>query len=145
MFKSSSLVLTLLLIGVASGCKKKSQRSDFPNVSFEEYVYLNNPSSYDLGVPGGAIFHTGGYRGLIIYRRYLNGGIDDFAIYDRACPEHYAENCSQLELSNDGLFAICPCGNEKYLLFDGSPVDEATISLFPYSASLSNNVLYIRN
>lgn len=137
-------ILTALLLGVASGCKKNS-RVYFPNVRFEEYIYLNNPSSFPITSPGGHIFHSGGYRGLIIYRRTLNGTSDDFAIFDRACPEHFDEDCSVMDVSEDGLYAICPCNNERYFLLDGSPAKGASLPMHPYPGILNGDVLYISN
>lgn len=135
---------TLILLGVASACKDDRIR-DFPQVGFEEYIYLNNPSSAELRSPGGAIFHTGGFRGLIIVRRFMNGNQRDFAAYDRACPQHFREDCSRLEFDEDNLFVKCPCHGEKYLLFDGSPSDDANISLFEYSATFNSSVVVVRN
>lgn len=138
------LILTTIVFSVASSCEKNQER-DFPLVSFDEYIYLNNPSNIALQNPGGAIYHTGGYRGLIIYRRFINGGNDDFGAFDRACPEHYRENCSQLEIEDDGIFASCPCGGEKYLLFDGAPGDSATTSMVEYQSTFDGAVIRVRN
>ena len=89
--RTFTVVLTLIVLGVASSCKK-NETSYFPSVAFEQRVYLSNPSSFDLSVPGGWIYTDGGYKGLIIYRRYLNGGQDDFIALDRGCPTHYSES-----------------------------------------------------
>lgn len=139
-----SILLTALFLGVASACENSRNR-DFPNVAFQEYIYLNNPASLDLQSVGGTIFHGGGYSGLIIHRRYANNNSEDFAAYDRACPEHYAQNCGRLELSDDGIFAICPCEDEKYLIFDGAPGDGAELSLVPYRCTFDGSVIYVRN
>lgn len=138
------LVLTCSLLLVASGCKK-SRPNNFPSVAFETYVYLNNPSNNPLMQPGGWVFHDGGYRGLIIYRRQLSGAPEDFGAYDRGCPEHFSETCGYLEVSDDDLFAVCPCNGEKYLLLDGSPSENANIGLMAYPVSINGGVLYIRN
>lgn len=137
-------ILTLLFLVVASGCKKNNQVY-FPNIGFEEYVYLNNPSSFAITAPGGYIYHTGGYRGLIIYRNNLNGTSSDFSVFDRACPEHFDQGCSKLEVTDDGLYAKCSCGGEKYFILDGSPIEDATRPLHQYPAILNGDVLYISN
>jgi hypothetical protein len=141
--KNFYTLLTVFLLGVASGCENNSGRN-FPNVSFEEYVYLNNPTSLPLLNIGGAITHPGGYNGLLVYRRYL-GNANDFAAYDRGCPTHYREDCGQLTISDDQSFAECSCGGEKYLLFDGSPSELAETSLVEYPATQNAGVLVIRN
>lgn len=129
---------------VAQGCKKSSPR-DFPIVAFDEVLFLNNPTSQPLLTVGGAVLHTGGFRGLIVYRRFNNNDGRDFAAYDRACPTHYQEDCSRLEFSDDNLFVECPCHGEKYLLFDGSPADGAEISLMEYRTTSDGRVIRIRN
>ncbi len=142
--RTFTVVLTLIVLGVASSCKK-NETSYFPSVAFEQRVYLNNPSSFDLNVPGGWIYVDGGYKGLIIYRRYLNGGQDDFVALDRGCPSHYSESCATLKTTSDDLFAQCDCNNEKYLLFDGAPSDGATIGMRQYKVVRNGDVLYISN
>ena len=137
-------VLTGYLIMVASSCNK-SRPNDFPDVAFETYIYLNNPSNSALLQPGGWIFHDGGYKGLIVYRRQVTGGPEDFGVYDRACPVHYAEACGRLSISDDDLFAECSCGGETYLLYDGSPIESSDVGLYPYPGSVNAGVLYVRN
>lgn len=144
MLKCRTLIWTVFLLMVASSCAKNNQR-DFPIVSFDESLFLNNPSNIELQSPGGAVFYFGGYRGLIIFRRFANNDVRDFAAYDRACPEHYAEDCSVLELSDDRVYAECPCHGERYLLFDGSPLGEATISMVEYQCTFDGSIIRARN
>ena len=136
-------LLTMVIVMVVSGCEKNNQRN-FPNVGFEEYIYLNNPSNLPLQNIGGSITHPGGYKGLIVFRRYLQNA-NDFAAYDRGCPTHYKQECGQLELSDDGNFAVCPCGGEQYLLFDGSPSTDAKISLVEYATNYNGEIIVVRN
>lgn len=138
------LIWTSLFLIVASSCKK-SQQSDFPNVNVEEYIYLNNPSSFDLDSPGGWIYHGGGVKGLVVIRRFVNGGQDDFAVFDRACPEHFDEECSRLEVESDNTFLRCTCNGEKYLLFDGSPGDGASLGMKQYGTNFDGSVLRVFN
>lgn len=129
---------------VAPACKKSNPR-DFPLVAIDEIVYLSNGTSQPLQTIGGSIFHNGGFRGLIIYRRFNNMDGRDFAAYDRACPQHYEEDCSRLEKSDDNLFVECPCHGERYLLFDGSPDSSGSISLMEYRATSDGQTVRIRN
>lgn len=139
-----SLYLTIVFVSVASSCEKNNQR-DFPIISFDEVIFLNNPSNIELQSPGGAVFANGGFRGLIVFRRFANNDINDFAAFDRACPEHYDEDCSRLELSDDRVFAECPCHGEKYLLFDGSPGENATISMVEYRCTFDGTLIRVSN
>ena len=144
LFRGILVILTFTSLLVASGCSK-TQPDDFPNVAFETYVYLNNPSNSPLLQPGGWVFHDGGYKGLIIYRRQLTGAADDFGVYDRACPIHFTESCGLLDVSDDDLYAECSCGEDTYLLLDGSPVQNASRGLKMYPGTLNGAVLYVRN
>lgn len=137
-------LLTLLLVLVASACNK-DETSNFPNIQVDEVVFLNNPSNIDLAAPGGYVNIQGGYRGILVYRRFINGGTDDFAAYDLACPEHFEQSCSVLEVSDDDTFLECPCNGEKYLIFDGGPSTGATTSLIPYNTSVSGQFVRIFN
>jgi hypothetical protein len=136
--------LTLLATLVASGCKK-TQVNDFPNVPVQEYVYLNNPSNQALLNPGGWVYAPGGVAGLVVYRRYFNNDVNDFVAYDRACPSHFDESCSQLDISSDDVRAVCSCSQDSYILFDGSPAENASRALFTYRVSFDGQVLIIVN
>lgn len=140
----SFLLLTAIFTMVASGCKK-NKTYYFPNVAVDEYIYINNPSSYNLLSPGGWIYHAGGYKGLIIYRVKQTGGSDDFVAYDRGCPSHYANNCGTLEVTSDDLYAKCGCEDEKYLLLNGAPSDGANLPLQVYRTTFDGNVIHIYN
>lgn len=135
-------ILTLIFSMVAFSCEKNSN-SDFPVVQVDEYVYLNNPSSFPLTSPGGWVYNQGGYRGLIVTRRFINNDQGDFAVFDRACPEHFSEECSMLTVSSDNTFMECACNGEKYLLFDGSPSDGASLGLKQYGTNFDGNVLRV--
>lgn len=138
------LLWTGIILGVASGCEK-NQNNYFPDVAFEQRVYLSNPSSQDLQAPGGWIYFQGGYKGLIIYRRYINGSSDDFIALDRGCPTHFAEDCGVIEVNTDNTTASCPCDNAQYTLFDGSPGTGASLALRSYPVVRNGDVLYISN
>lgn len=137
-------ILTLIFVMVASSCKK-NRNSDFPVVNVDEYVYLNNPSNFALTSPGGWIYHQGGYRGLIVYRSFINNDQNDFVVFDRACPEHFQEDCSTLQVTSDNTFLQCSCNGEKYLILDGSPADGATLGMQQYGTNFSGNVLRVFN
>jgi hypothetical protein len=136
------LLWTLLFLMVASSCRK-NDNSNFPVVQVDEYIYLNNPENLNLGFPGGWVYHQGGYKGLFIVRRFINFDLNDFAAFDRGCPEHFDESCGTLEVADDDIFAICPCGGEKYLLFDGSPGDGASLSMHQYGHSFNGNTVHV--
>lgn len=121
--KIHSYILTTVLVVVASmGCKKQTQETLIPNVAVNEVVYLSNPSSFNLQVQGGWVYNTGGYRGLVVYRKYFAQQFDDFIAYERACPQHFADGCGQMTVVDD-IYLECPCTGHQFLLFDGQPLD----------------------
>ena len=103
-----------------TACKKQNNFYDIPNVPISEYIYLSNPTNFDLQIQGGWVYRQVGYKGLIIYRRYMNFDANDFIAYERACPVHYADDCGVLSVK-DGINIECECDNLQYSLFDGSP------------------------
>lgn len=137
-------ILTLVFLMVASGCKK-NQNSNFPVVNVDEYIYLNNPESFNLSAPGGWVYHQGGYKGLVVVRRFLNNDQNDFAVFDRGCPEHFDENCGTLEVSDDNTFLTCSCNGEKYLLFDGSPSEGASLGMKQYGHTYNSGNVHVFN
>lgn len=138
------LLWTTVFLLVASSCEK-SETSDFPNVNVEEYIYLNNPGSFNLTSPGGWIYHPGGVKGLVVVRRFVNGTQDDFAVFDRGCPEHFDQDCSRLEVDTDNTFLKCSCNDEKYLLFDGSPGTGANLGMRQYGTNFDGSVIRVFN
>ncbi|MCT4623153.1 MAG: hypothetical protein N4A46_05975 [Schleiferiaceae bacterium] len=121
----SILTLGLLLVAL-TGCKKQENFYDIPNVAISHYVYLSNPTNFNLQVQGGWVYDDAigaGYKGLIIYRRYMNFDANDFVAYERACPIHYASDCGQMKVKDD-FSIVCECDDKEYALFDGSPYQD---------------------
>ena len=122
MLKQTALILTLFMLMVASsGCRKQNNITNIPNIAVQEFVYLNTPQGFNLQVQGGWIYHQGGYKGLVVYRRYFNFQFDDFVTYERACPLHWQDECGILKVV-DNLYLECECDGHQYLLFDGAPI-----------------------
>lgn len=103
-----------------NGCKKQNEFYEIPNIAISDFIYLSNPTNFDLQVQGGWVYRQTGYKGLIIYRRYMNFDDNDFVAYERACPIHYSESCATMKVV-DGLTIVCECDGKEYSLFDGSP------------------------
>lgn len=112
--------LTLGLVAFLTSCSKNNNQYQIPNVGVEEIIYLNNPSNFDLNVPGGYVYINSGYRGIIVYRRYGSGSQNDFAAYERACPIHFNDDCGKTEV--DDIYIKCSCDDKEWVLFDGSPL-----------------------
>ncbi len=109
MFSISILAFSFL------SCKKDND-SNVPDVNVDVYLYLSQPSNVPLNAVGGWIYHDGGNRGLLIYRR----GLDDFAAYDRNCPYDPAQACATVFVQSDNFTVRDSCCNSNYSIFDGS-------------------------
>lgn len=116
--KRNILFLTFLTF---TSCTRETH--NVPPAIVDEIIYLNLPSSLPLQSPGGWIYHIGGYKGLLIYRRFGNGNSEDFVAFDRTCPNHIENTCGIIEVENDNIWVRCPCDDRQYLLFDGTPAN----------------------
>jgi nitrite reductase/ring-hydroxylating ferredoxin subunit len=139
-----TLILIPLLILLVFSCKR--EQHPVPTVHVDMYISLNIPSSQPLNSPGGAIYHEGGYKGLIIYRRTLTNSSEDFIAYDRACPNDWEKECGRISISKDMMYGICGCDSGQYLLYDGSAVGgNESVPLKFYRVRYLGNSLHVFN
>ncbi len=102
-------LLTLLLF---FSCKNGANKIPYVYVDFT--IDLNKPEYVDLSVPGGYLYLTGGFRGIVVYRV----DFDEFKAYERACP--YDPDCGRVNVIPDSLIAVDSCcGSEFSLKYDG--------------------------
>jgi nitrite reductase/ring-hydroxylating ferredoxin subunit len=117
-------------------CKNKDDV--IPYVYVDYYIYLSDPDFSALNAVGNYVYVTGGYRGMIIYRK----SIDEFAVYDRACTFQPSKECEKVEIDENQLVAVCSCCNSKFTLYDGYVMEgPASMPLKQYNASFDGNTL----
>jgi len=111
-------VLALLLLTLNIQCK--SEKDPIPYVYVDIRISLNTPDFYPLNAIGNSVFVTGGYKGIVIFRK----SIDEFLAFDRACT--FDPDCERLELddTHTKLVHTNCCNSEYSLLLDGHPVHE---------------------
>jgi Ferredoxin subunits of nitrite reductase and ring-hydroxylating dioxygenases len=84
-----------------------------------------------------------GYAGVLVYH-----GVDgNYYAFDMACP-HEASRNSIIQMSDDGIYAVCPTCKSKYDISHGigNPVEgPSRFTLRRYSVSRVGNKLYVRN
>jgi hypothetical protein len=133
-------VLTgLLLFGLGS-CKKESQ--GVPLVAVDLRMYSTDPTFVPLNAVGGWTYVSGGYRGILIYRKTLT----DFMAYDRACTYNPSDPNELIKVDNSNVLAVdAHCGS-KFIITDGS-VNQgpATLPLKAYTATYDGTMLHITN
>lgn len=137
------LSLGLVLLAIFS-CKKTIDTS-IPNVPVSESLTLAEPSNFPLTAQGGWVYHPGGYRGLIVYRRAFSGNTDDFVTYDRACPRHYEQSCGKTNVTDDDFYIQCVCDSSQWYLLNGFPEQQQNGLLKQYRTRFTQGIIYISN
>ena len=129
-----------------TGCKKEESEPDTQsqipvvpvsislNPNSTEYIHLNTVSGWET--------ITGGYRGIIVYRKSVN----EFTAFERACPYDWSANTSRLTVDASGTTATCPTCKSKFILLDGTPFEgPSRYPLKQYQTSYDGTYLYIFN
>jgi nitrite reductase/ring-hydroxylating ferredoxin subunit len=137
---STALFTIIFLI---SGCKKESeQNNEIPVVAVSISISPNSTEYVELNPVNGWVYLTGGYRGIIVYRRSLN----EFVAFERACPYDWNANNTRIMVDTSGITAQCPTCKSKFILLDGSTYSGPSgYPLKQYQTSYDGNMLYIFN
>lgn len=106
------LALILCLLALVS-CRKEN--SQVPLVAIDVTLNVNEPQFFDLTVPTGWVYITGGSRGVIIYRNSQ----DEFTAMDRHSPYNVSAGCA-VTVSGDNVVIDDPCSDSQWIIVDGS-------------------------
>lgn len=138
--KLKFLTLFIILIFPYS-CKDKDEDL-IPYVSVDFTIDVLSTFYSELSVPGGFVYVTGGYKGILLYRLSM----DEFLAYDRCCSYKPYEPCERIEMESSGLTMIDSCCGSRFLILDGSPFEgPATKMLRPYSTYFDGRYLRVFN
>lgn len=134
--------LAAMLFAVAlSGCRDNGDNQEVPYVPVDIYIHTTDPLFFDISVPGGWEYVTGGSQGLLVYRR----SNDEFMVFDRHCPYQVDDNC-QVSVDSTFTSATDPCCESRFLIIDGSVTGgPSTRSLKQYNTTFDGSVLHIFN
>lgn len=128
----------ILLLSVLR-CEKDTH--PVPNVYVNIYIDVSSTQYIELNSIGGWLYLTGGYNGLIVYRRSL----EEFMAFDRACPYHPTSSPA-IEVDASGMIAECSDCGSKYLLYDGTVIEgPASLPLKAYRTIFDGIHLHIYN
>lgn len=134
----------VMFITVMFSCSKKSQDQG-PEIPFVAVNFVISPNStqyIELNHMGGYVTVTGGYRGIIIYRKSEN----EFMAYERACAYDPTADSAQVRVDVSGITMTCPKCKSKYIILDGSPYGGPTQwPLKQYRTNYDGTYLYITN
>ncbi len=141
-YKNKQRVFFMLFI-VFLSCKKDKQADQIPNVSVSVNVYLNLPSNSALNSIGNYVKVSGGYRGIIVYRRSQS----EFVAFDLACPYDPSASGAILQVDSSGVALVdYHCGSRFNLGYGTILNGPATISMKEYNTDYDgNNIVYVYN
>lgn len=137
--KKFSLILSISFL-LLLGCRD-SREGLVPYVPVNITININEPAFFNLTVPTGWVYVTGGSRGIIIYRKSST----EFIALERHSTFEPQNNCATaVESSN--LIIKDPCSDSKWLISDGSVVNgPASRPLILYDVVFQDPYVYINN
>jgi len=113
-----------------------------PGTYVDTYIYLSEPTAIQLNSVGGWIYHSGGAKGLIVYRRSSN----EFAAYDRQCTFDPNASCSILQVLSSGLTVVDSCcGSQFNLVYGTVTKGPASQGMIQYRTTTDGNTVHIFN
>lgn len=88
-----------------------------------------------------------GFGGVLVYHGVNASGMDQYYAFDAACP-YEAKTSIIVEITDDGLYAICPKCGSKYDLLNGiaNPLEGPSDQyLKQYNVSMQGDKIYVTN
>ena len=137
-------LMPLFFALILLSCKKseETQQPEIPYVVVNFFVSPNSTQFIELNHIGGCVTVTGGYKGIIIYRKTEN----EFMAFERACAYDPTADNSQVRVDVSGITCACMKCKSKYILLDGSPYEgPSQWPLKQYRANYDGTYLYISN
>ncbi len=113
MFSVRACLLLLLLL--ATGSCRDQRNEILPEVSFNIFLNVNEPSLFDLSVPTGWVYYNGNTVDLIIYRN----SAEEFTCLDARSTFNIEDGCL-VRVMDDNVVIEDPCSGSQWLIMDGS-------------------------
>ena len=136
------LAVAAVFVFVVTGCQK-TERCKVSIGDARFHIEPNSAAYGNLNSVGGYEYFVGGHRGVVVVRM----GINDFAAYERTCPE---DNTTAVEVSDDWGSTVleCPvCGSRFNDYGNGEPLTGSATSccLYEYYCHYDGRTLYMSN
>ncbi|HKR03355.1 MAG TPA: hypothetical protein VJY62_01860 [Bacteroidia bacterium] len=112
-----------------------------PGTYVDTYIYLSEPSAIQLNAIGGWIYHTGGAKGLIVYRKSNN----EYAAFDRQCTYDPNAACSILQVASGLTVVDSCCGSQFNLPYGTVTKGPASQQMIQYRTYSDGNTVHIYN
>jgi len=140
--KSGTGLLMILVLLVASSCKKEENAPEIPYVTVNIVIDPNGTEYINLNPVNGWETIIGGYNGILVFRKAVN----DFVAFERACPYDPLAQGAQVRVDVSGITCYCPVCGSKYIMTDGTPYEGPSRYLLKQYATLyEGGLLYITN
>jgi len=132
-------LLTILVIVVS--CKKKND-NPIPETYVNFYMNISSTLYLNLASVGGWENITGGYKGLVVYRK----SSEEFMAFERACPYDWQIDSAYVSVGSSGLILKCKSCGSEFLILDGSILKgPSTLSLKLYKTEFDGETLHVYN
>lgn len=141
MMKHKVLILLLLMALGFFACEEEDPQANFPYVTVELEINLQDLRYQNLHTGGGWIYLNGGLGGLILIKE----GNNQYRAFDRACPYHPRESCALVEMHSSGFYLIDNCCGSQFDKSGNVTTGPANQPLMQYPTYQSGNFLSIRN
>lgn len=133
--------LLLALLFILISCKKKI-KDPIPDVYVSFYMNISSTIYLELSSVGGWVNLTGGYKGIIVYRK----STDEFMAFERACPNDWKIDSAYVSVEPSGLILKCRSCGSDFLILDGSVVNgPSEIPLKQYYTDYDGQMLHVFN
>ena len=130
----------IALFVILSGCRDRNTNR-VPDVPVNIAINIYQPDFFNLTVPSGWVYITGGSRGIIVYRKSTT----EFIALERQSPFQPEDNCAVI-VNEDNVIVSDPCSDSQWLITDGTIIQGPTaFALETYRTSFSDPILYITN
>lgn len=143
-FSRISLVssVSCLIVSCLTGCGGKEDPSPaLPNPVVNEQIVLSNIQNRALRLDGGYIYHSGGTRGIIVYRQNSN----TYRAFERLCPYQPQTHCALVSVDKSTFFMRDSCCTTQWNFAGDAIGGPGARPLVQYTAVLSNGTLYVTN
>lgn len=135
------LLFILMSVALFSGRCRNRDQGLVPSVPINIVINTLDVAFFDISVPGGWVYITGGSRGIIVYRR----SNDEFVAIERHSSYRPEDQCAVVVM-DDGVILDDPCSDSQWLIQDGTIVNgPASMPLRTYATSYQEPYLYINN
>ena len=129
-----------ITIALLASCRDRNM-TRVPDVPVNIALNVNQPDFFNLSVPSGWVYITGGSRGIIVYRKSLT----EFIALERHSPYEPENSCAVI-VNADNVIVSDPCSDSQWLIMDGSIIKGPTsFPLKTYQTSYADPMLYINN